>query len=59
MTVLPSDFRVLILSSIAGDPAADICVRCSGTGWILAPDPIIGDYLDVPCPLCCALRIVP
>lgn len=52
MTVLPSDYRALILGSIAGDPAADICVRCNGTGWVFVPDPILGDYLDAPCPLC-------
>lgn len=52
MTSLPSDFRVLILGAIAGDPDADICVRCDGTGWILSPDPILGDYIDVPCHLC-------
>lgn len=59
MTDLPTDYRALILGSIAGNPAGDICVRCDGTAWVLCPDPILGDYVDVPCPLCAAhLRAV-
>lgn len=59
MTGLPTDYRAIILGSIGGDPDADICVRCDGTGWVMVPDPILGDWLDVPCPLCApSLRAV-
>lgn len=58
MTVLPTDHRVVILASIAGDPDADICVRCDGHAWIAIPDPLLGDWIDVPCPLCGPLRLI-
>lgn len=55
---LPTDYRALILGVLAGDPTSDICVRCDGTGWTLAPDPVLGDWTDIPCPLCTRIAIV-
>lgn len=42
-------------SPAGGDPANPppwVCETCGGLGWISAPDPVLGDHIDVDCPTC-------